>query len=216
MKLVYVVMLMFFSSISISSQNDSLKSNFALSFGIEDIFKLNSFDLDIGFKMIISETNELRIFLAPRFSDHINENEFDVNNGHSKNSNLDFSLGVRSDYLWKIIRNDDFSLFGGPGLIFSIGTKTLESKNNDLGNYILVSESTMDSKSIGFRGILGVEWKVNNWIGIHSEYQYLGSYHWINSETKNHHNENQRTKSISKNYGVSFGSNVLFGLSIYL
>ncbi|MEW6004877.1 MAG: hypothetical protein AB1695_06125 [Stygiobacter sp.] len=209
------VVLMSLIICSIIYPQASLNSQYALSFGIADNFRLDKFNFDIAAKKILDENHQLRLFLSPSITSNNQEDKNNGSNYSQKNELLDYSLGVGADYLWILIKNDEINMFGGTGLIFSFGryNKKISTVFNN-GTYIN-SEISDPSTSIGIRGTLGVEWKVTNKIGIHSEYLFTGLYSWSKTENKNSINGTDKPIEILTSSAVGLTSGVLFGVSIY-
>ncbi len=209
MKLLYVILLCSFICSASYSQQDSSNSKYALSFGIKDILRLTNFDMDIAVKKIIDSSHQLRLFLSP----NITRNKSEDN--RTENISQNYSIGIGSDYLCTLMKEEDISMYGGSGLNFRYrysSTKTTSKNEND----VIIHETINPTTLIGIRGILGVEWKVSNRIGIHSEYLLEGSYSWGEVKTNTSvNNINDPTVETKVNI-ISLGSRVLFGVSIYL
>jgi len=216
MKTIYFILISLFVSTLIYSQSDSLKSRYALSFGISNNFTLNNFDSDIALKKVLDNLDEIRIFISPRISISNFENDYEYNEENSKNNSSSYSLGIGSDYLWGILKKEDIQMFGGSGILFSYGHNN-EKRTTTYGDSVKnITETTRPSFGVGLRGILGVEWKVSKRIGIHSEYllALLYSYSEAENEVSNNGIINQKvTQTID---GISLSTRVLFGISIYL
>lgn len=215
MKSLLVVLIILTFYLPSFSQDSSYIPKYALSFGIKDNFTLSSFDMDIAVKKIFKNSNELRLFLSPRIST-LNQDVTTEGIGQSQEiETSSYTLGIGSDYLWTIIIRDDISMYSGTGLILSYGNmhnKNYSSINDSTNN---TTETNTVSMSAGLRGILGVEWKVNEKIGIHCEYIITGSYFWDKSDYKILRNDVQDIYSKKTGSGIKLGSNVLFGISIY-
>ena len=197
------------------SQDTSFIPKYALSFGIKDNFTLSSFNMDIAMKKIFEDSNQLRLFVSPRITT-LNQDSNVEGTGQSQEiETRNYSLGIGADYLWTLMVQDDFRLFGGPGLILSYSkrqNKNYTSMNDSTNNTNETSAVTTDA---GLRGILGVEWKVSEKIGIHCEYIVTGSYYWEQSDQKIFINGVQDIAIKKTGTGIYLSSNVLFGLSIY-
>lgn len=197
------------------TQDSSYVPKYALSFGIDDNFTLKSFNMDIAVKNIFDNSNQLRLFLSPRIST-LNQDATTDGTGQSQEiETSNYSLGIGADYLWTIIIHNDINLFSGTGLIVSYGkmyNKNYTSMTDSTNN---TTETSTISISTGLRGILGAEWKVSEKIGIHCEYLITGSYFWDKSDFKILRNQVQDIYSKRTGSGITLGSNVLFGLSIY-
>jgi len=218
MKSLYVVLISLIMC-SLMFAQDSTKHNWALSFGIADNFRLTNFNMDIAVKKIIDDEHQLRLFLSPRIYTR-DEDQSSTNSNQTSNfDHVEYSLGVGADYLWILTKNNDFNLFGGTGLVLTYGNLNDKSTSEyDNGNGIdeSISETNTPSISAGMRGILGVEWKVSEKIGIHSEYLLKGIYTWYKIERKSSLNGIDNPNQTSKISSISLGSSVLFGISIYL
>ena len=201
---------------SIYSQADSTESRYALSFGILSDFRLSNFDMDIAGKKIIDETHQLRLFLSPKISTSSEDNEISESTQSAERNFIRFSLGVGADYIWKLLKNDDFNFYGGTGLEFTYGYSHDKSTNiSDIGEKNF-AERKAPFWFTGVRGVLGVEWMVSKKIGIHSEYLLVGLYNWNKSETKSTMNGTSTQTVTSKMSGINLNTQVLFGVSIYL
>jgi len=215
MKSFFVILLSIIMCSIIYSQEDSANSNYALSFGIADNFRLDRFNMDIAVKKIIDDTHQLRLFLSPRVSTRDDEEKMSENNQTRKIELLSYSLGIGADYLWLLIASEDINMFGGTGLVLTYGNRN-EKQTANIDSNRSINETDSPFTNIGIRGTLGVEWKVTDRIGIHSEYLLTGSYNWNKSETKSSINDiDNPTRTITSS-GISLGSAVLFGISIYL
>lgn len=216
MKASFFVLMSLFTCSLIYPQENQINPKYALSFGITDNFRLDSFYMDIAVKKIIDESNQLRLFLSPRISIR-NQDETvsgDIQSQEAESSS--FSLGIGADYLWILLTNEDINMFGGTGLIagYGIEKSDLTTINNDGSKSI--SEISSPSTSIGIRGTLGVEWRVSQKIGIHSEYLVTGLYMWNKSEKKSSSMGEDNFTATRTATQISLSSGVLFGISIYL
>lgn len=198
------------------SQDSSFVPKYALSFGITDNFTLSSFNMDIAVKKIFDNSDQLRLFISPRISTLSQDVIVEGNSITRKLENQSYTIGVGADYLWTIVKHDDISLFGGTGLIVSYQRGYSKNSVSDSDTTNNTTETINPTVNAGVRGILGVEWKVSEKIGIHCEYLVTGSYFWGNAEAKIFHNGEIDINSKSTSSGITLGSNVLFGLSIYL
>lgn len=79
MKTIYGILISLFLSTYIYSQSDSLKSHYAISFGISNNFTLSNFDSDIAFKKILNNLDQIRFFISPRISISNSKNDYDYN-----------------------------------------------------------------------------------------------------------------------------------------
>jgi len=215
MKSFLIIIISLIISSPIFSQNSSEKqNNYAISFGIADNFRLDSFNGEIAVKKIINETQQLRLFLSPRILTNNQEDKISGSNSTSDRELRNYSLGMGADYLWTLIKSEDINMFGGTGLVFTYGKNYSKLTNNSNG-----SKNNRETNSrftnIGIRGTLGVEWKVTDKIGIHSEYILTGSYTWGKSESKSSTNNIDDPTHTQTSSGTSLGSGVLFGISIY-
>ncbi len=205
---------------SLMYSQDSTKHNWALSFGIADNFRLSNFNMDIAVKKIIDDEHQLRLFLSPRISTRNQDQSTTGSNQSDKRDHVEYSLGVGADYLCILTKNEDINLFTGTGLVLTYGNfKDKSTTNSDNGSGSTdeyINETNIPSISVGVRGTLGVEWKVSEKIGIHSEYLLTGSYNWTKQEQKLSVNGVDNRTVTTKSSGISLGTGVLFGISIYL
>lgn len=155
------------------------------------------------------------MFLSPRISTVNDEDIITENNQDQERESLIYSIGVGTDYLWTLITNEDINMFAGTGIILTYGNHNAKVTVNTNGDKN-INEINNPSANIGIRGTLGVEWKVTTNIGIHSEYLYTGSYNWSKAEIKSSINGVNNPIRTRTSTGFSFGSGVLFGVSIYL
>lgn len=63
--LIFAIITLSFSPVL--SQECSNNSDYAMTFGITDNFKLTNFNMDIAVKKIIDEKHQLRLFLSPQY-----------------------------------------------------------------------------------------------------------------------------------------------------
>jgi hypothetical protein len=204
---------------SLMFAQDSTKHNWALSFGIANDFRLTNFNMDIAVKKIIDDEHQLRLFLSPRISTRNQDQSTTGSTTGDKNDDFSYSLGIGGDYLWILINEEDINMFGGTGLVFTYGNdnnKSTSTFDSGTGPNENSNETNTPSINVGIRGTLGVEWKVSEKIGIHSEYLLTGSYNWYKSEHKSSINGVDNPTVITKTSGISLGTGVLFGISIYL
>ena len=216
MKSFFVIVMSLIMCSSIYSQEDSTHPNYALSFGIANNFRLDKFNMDIAVKKIIDNNHQLRLFLSPRISTNNADNEISGSNQTSESKLSNYSIGIGADYLWTLIKNGDVSMFGGTGLVFTYGKNNRKMTSTKINGDKSFSESNAPFTNIGIRGTLGVEWKVSKKIGIHSEYLLTGSYNWNKTETHSSFNGINNPTITSTSSGISLGTGVLFGVSIYL
>jgi hypothetical protein len=214
MKSLFIIFIALTIYSSSFSQDSSYVPKYALSFGIADNFTLKNFNMDIAVKKIFDNTNQLRLFLSPRISKSNQDVTTNAVNQSREEERWNYSLGIGADYLWTIIANDDISLFSGTGLVISYGRNYNKSSIGDNENNT-TTEMKAPSASAGVRGILGVEWKVNKNIGIHCEYLVAGYYSWNKTENSVSQMGSTDINTTIITTGISLGSNVLFGLSIY-
>jgi hypothetical protein len=125
-------------------------------------------------------------------------------------------LGIGADYLWILLTNEVINMFGVTGLIVIYGIDKSDVANTNADGTKSISEITSPYTSLGIRGTLGVECKVSEAIGIHSEYLVTGSYIWNKSELKSSTNGIDNPTITRKLSSVILSSGVLFGVSIYL
>ena len=219
MKSFYVVLISLIMC-SLMLAQDSTKHNWALSFGIGSNFTLTNFNMDIAVKKVIDDEHQLRLFLSPRISTKNEDGITTGSNQSNKRDHVEYSLGVGADYLCLLTKNEDINLFSGTGLILTYGNfKDKLTANSDNGNGSTdeyITEIDIPSLSVGVRGTIGVEWKVNEKIGIHSEYLLTGLYYWTKQEQKLSVNGVDNRTVTNKTNGISLGTSVLFGISIYL
>ncbi len=201
---------------SLSYSQDSTKHNWALSFGIADNFRLSSFNMDIAVKKIIDDEHQLRLFLSPRVWTNNQEQDANGSGQTSEDNRFEYSIGIGADYLWILIIEGDINMFGGTGLVFTYDNNHEKSNNTFDNGDKSFNEINASTVNIGLRGALGVEWKVSEKIGIHSEYLITGSYNWRKSEQKSSLNNLANPTSTYKSSGILLGTTVLFGISIYL
>lgn len=192
--------------------------NYALSFGIGNNFQLSNFNMDIAVKEVLDNQHQVRLFLSPRISTSNTENAQSGSSSTSENDNSNYSLGMGVDYLWQLAAKDEFIMYSGTGVIASYGNGGDNKNTTQFINGGSVSnETTSPFWSVGLRGILGVEWRVSERVGIHSEYVAYGKYSWSKTENKTSGAgvvNPSTTTTTSKRFEL--GSYVLFGLSIYL
>ena len=215
MRSFYIILMSLIISSTIFSQENSKKqNNYALSFGIADNFRLDKFNGEIAVKKIIDNTHQLRFFLSPRILTSNQENKTSGNNSIQVRELRNYSIGVGADYLWTLITSEDINMFGGTGLAFTYGNNN-DKVTVNINGHKSISETSNPFTNIGIRGILGVEWKVTDKIGIHSEYIFTGLYNWNKSEIKSSINNIDNPTTTRTSSGISLGSGVLFGISIY-
>ncbi|HAE87912.1 TPA: hypothetical protein DCG86_07800, partial [Candidatus Marinimicrobia bacterium] len=180
---------------------------YALSFGIGDNFTLKKFNTSIAVKKIRDEKHQIRLFVSPGlYASHATHE--DDGQLMSDNKSQNYSLNIGTDYLWIVLKNRPVNLFTGTGL--AVGYDYSVSKNifyaSDDESIYKTYGTAIEA---GLRGILGVEWRVNPHIGIHSEYLVTGTYRWRKIE-------NTTLDKINKEQVANLSSNVIFGLSVYL
>lgn len=214
MKTIYALLFTVLFTLPLYSQGNNSKPGYALSFGIADNFKLDNFAFDLAVKKILDDKSQLRFFLSPRVT--VNNSEETAQNNIKNEQNVsNYSIGIGADYIWIITNNDDINFFGGGGIIFSAGNEKNEKTLTDSAGRKNVIETKIPKWGAGLRGTLGVEWRVSDKIGLHSEYLFTALYSWDKFETSaslNGVNSPIVTKESSR---FSLGSQVLFGVSIY-
>ncbi|MGK9370092.1 hypothetical protein ACSSWA_14440 [Melioribacter sp. Ez-97] len=208
MKTVFGVIVSLLLSSFVSAQSDTANSRYALTFGISDNFTLSKFDMNIAFKKMLENSNQLRFFISPSINTYDFSHEDSSVVSENDKTSLDFGIGA--DYLWKLIKKDDFIMYGGSGLML------LYSSQNDEGGYSnYKNEIDRTGFTAGLRGILGAEWFISKNIGIHAEYLTFLSYGWNNTERKIFANGQQLPIVKEKSNALSMTTLVLFGLSVY-
>jgi len=204
---------------SIYAQEKQVSPTYALSFGIADNFRLDKFIMDIGITKILDDSHQVRLYVSPRISTTNTDGERGVLFGpdqKNSNENRTYSFGVGADYLWVLMKNDDINLYGGAGLVLNYGLDKRTSTSIYTPGTKQESEDKNSSRSGGLRGVLGAEWMVSNKISIHSEYVVAGSYNWQYIESKFWNDGLEYPTAKTTITGVTLGSGVLFGVSIYL
>ena len=196
------------------AQVDSTQSNYALSFGIGNNFTLSNFNMDIAVKKIIDNKHQLRLFVSPRIS--TNDTKNSGGRLSSENKSQSYSLGIGADYLWILLNKHSINMYGGTGLILAYGHNYIKQgtavDNTSNGSTVTNQPNIM----VGLRGTLGVQWMVNQSIGIHCEYLLTGSYNWSRSEKKEYISNTVLVTNTSKSSSINLSTIVLFGVSIYL
>jgi hypothetical protein len=197
---------------------ESKTRDYALSFGIGNNFTLTNFNMDIAVKEILKDGDQIRLFLSPRVNTHSQETSTSNISTTSESDNNSYTLGLGADYLFKILSKDDFDMYGGGGLYSAFGNDG-DSKNINKypnGNST-TSEVTAPTWGVGIRGVLGVEWRASDRVGIHCEYLALATYYWKKVENKQSSTGTiNPVTSTTKISTFNLGSRVVFGLSIYL
>lgn len=214
MKTFMVILMGFIGVSAMYSQEKPASPKYALSFGMAGNFTLDKFNGSIAVKKILDDTHQIRVFLSPSISSSKDETDNESFIKKETRESVDLSLGIGADYLWMLLNDEDFNMFGGTGLSFTYGyyrNKTVTPTSSG-GENIL--DSTTPSIYMGVRGILGVEWMVSKRIGIHSEYLLSGFYRWQKSMFRSNSLANPDRTTIGNR--ISLSSSVLFGVSIYL
>ncbi len=216
MKTFMVILMGFISVSTMYSQEKSASPKYALSFGIADNFRLDKFIMDIGITKILDDEHRLRLFLSPRIlTSNLNE-EFSYNDHKNENKSKNNSLSIGADFLFTLVKEDDISLYTGPGLVYTFGlNNNISTSESSIGGK-QVQENNLPYYNIGFRGNLGVEWMVSKRISIHSEYVLTGAYNHQKTESTTWINNVDQGKSTRTTTGFSLATGVLFGVSIYL
>lgn len=217
MKALTTIILSIILCTSVYSQEESKEQKYALSFGIGNNFTLTNFNMDIAVKRILDDSRQIRLFLSPRFSSGRTEGVTNTNTSSSENTNVSYTFGLGVDHLWRLASKKEFNMYGGGGVAGYYG--------NDGDNEVILKYPTGSTNfsgsnspfwSVAIRGILGVEWKVSEGIGIHSEYVLYLSYQWRKTETTTSVGTLRPSVNTSKSTRVGLISNALFGISIYL
>jgi hypothetical protein len=216
MKSSFIVMLSIIFCSLIYSQESTSHPSYALSFGVADNFRLDRFNMDIAVKKIISDKNQIRLLLSPRLSMRSNDETISGNNLSQEVKTVNLSMGVGSDYLWTLLKNEEIQMFGGTGLMATYGKDKNDRTTTNIDKTISKSETNSPFINIGIRGTLGVEWKVSKSIGIHGEYLATCSYNWSRTETISSLNGISNPTISSKSSGLTLFTGVLFGVSVYL
>ncbi len=216
MKCIYVVLISLVLSIQYYSQTDSSKSNYALSFGISNNFTLSNFNMDIAAKKVLDNTNQIRLFLSPRLSLYNSEEERRENTEMTENESTRYSIGIGVDYIWLLSSIDNFNMYSGTGLVAHYGIDKSEKRLTYSDGNKGLEERSKPYTNLGIRGIIGVEWKVSQRIGIHSEYLLTLSHTWRSSESDFSYNGVNNTHLTSTTSSILLVSQVLFGVSVYL
>ena len=215
MKTFMVILMGFIGVSTMYSQDKPASSKYALSFGMADNFRLDKFNGSIAVKKIIDDEHQLRLFLIPSFSTTAEQKSEQGNSDKNTHEYFNFSLGIGTDYLWTLMNNGDVNMFGGSGVSFTYGYYQDKSilKNSSGDEYMSLQKAPFTE--MGIRSVLGVEWRVNTKIGIHSEYLMSGLYSWQKSETGLTGGIFRPTQTKTTNK-FTITSSVLFGVSIYL
>lgn len=216
MKSSFIVMLSLVLCSLLYSQENTSNSRYALSFGIADNFRLDRFNMDIAVKKIISDNNQIRLFLSPRLTMRNNDETISGSIQSQEIKTVNLSMGAGADYLWTLLKNEEVKMFGGTGFIATYGIDKNDRTTTNIDRIISKSETNSPFINIGIRGTLGVEWKVSKSIGIHGEYLVTCSYNWSKSETITSLSGNSTPTITSKSSGLALFTGVLFGVSVYL
>jgi hypothetical protein len=216
MKAIYVVLISLFISAQIYSQSDSSKSCYALSFGISNNFTLTNLDADIAVKKVLDNSDQIRLLFSPRVLSTAATYDKNYDNDDYIYERTSYSVGIGADYLWNLVKEDDFQMFGGSGVIFSLGNNLVNETNVHIDTLNTIYESWSPVYGVGLRGSLGVEWKVSKRIGIHCEYLMTVLYNYQKLEEKETNYGMSNPVETETYERVILGSRVLFGLSVYL
>ncbi|MFA6981018.1 MAG: hypothetical protein WC209_16965 [Ignavibacteriaceae bacterium] len=219
MKTFMVILMGFIGVSAMYSQDKPASPKYALSFGIADNFRLDKFIMDIGITKILDDEHQLRVFISPRiYTNNSNQENVMGNIAKGIDEATHNSFGIGTDFLWILINEDDLRMYGGPGLVYTIGLEDSKSTSEYANGDKYVREDRIPFYNIGVKGNLGVEWMVSKRISLHSEYVLTGLYGkqkrdsnvWVNG-VKDQASDHRRTTT-----SFSLATGVLFGVSIYL
>ncbi len=192
---------------------DNLPNNgYALSFGISQNFTLSDYDGFIAFKKIFNSGNQLRFLLRPDYTYKSNSIEDNQNiYDKSETTSNGFVLSLGTDYLWRLLQNNNVQMYGGGGFLLGYNNSKTE-QTTTYSDSTLTSTSKINFWTFGIRGILGAEWLVTKNIGLHAEYIFNVKYNNKKTDTIQ---DNNPTAS-RKDDEFSLGQSVFFGISFYL
>lgn len=217
MKSISAILISIIMCSALYAQQDSTKSDYAITFGIADNFRLDKFNMDFAVKKILDDKHQLRLMISPSISGIDSEQDMGYNSTlpPAKRDDLSYSISLAVDYFWYPLQSGNVFLYTGPGLSVSFEGLSQKSTNYQDSQTKIVNENETSYTGIGIRGILGAEWKVTENIGIHSEYLFTGSYGSTKEETKSNIGNVSNKMEQTRNRYI-FRSVVLFGVSIYL
>lgn len=216
MKTFMVILMGFIGVTTIYSQEKVASPKYALSFGIADNFRLDKFIMDIGITKVLDDSHQLRLFISPRISTN-NQDEEDSRNLYKYyDKTFTNSFGIGSDFLWIFLSDEDFRMYGGPGLVYTIGVNNSKNTTEHANGDKFVRENKVPYYNVGFRGNLGVEWLVTKRISLHSEYVLYGLFSRQKTEVTTWQTNSETSKTTRTTSGFTLNTGVLFGVSIYL
>jgi len=217
-------------------QNELDAKEWSLSFGIDQIFTLKSFQgSTISLSKYISSNEEIRFGFSNSFNGKTskrNSNYFADDTLYSfeksdgENNPKSFSLICQYQNHFQKRGNITAYFSTGPSLSYSSSFSENENTENDFSNTVgkSISNSEGTNFSIGLMNSLGVEWDFHQSLSVHAEYQIYAGYTWNDNKSKStterfFPNDDiwkrvSETKSKDSGWVIS-NSNLLFGLSVF-
>ncbi len=242
-KIVFIVLLVHLMIVNSFSQentedkdstaiNGLYKGSWAFQFKISSNFTLNSFNgANIALKYHFSSKNALRIGVSlntdnrsDNFDNQIIGNPLTTYSVGESDRNA-YYVTVRPLYLFYPKVNKKVSFYLGAGLVLGYGYNKYETNNKTFNGDTLIAKTyymgRLNSYSIGFSMIGGVEIFVTKYLSLHAEYGSDLSYDY--SEEKRERTEESvkngnKTENVINNNQHKYyfrPSNVLFGVSVY-
>ena len=195
-KLSLTVLAVFFSSISLFAQTDSVKCNSQIQFHLINGYSLSYFNLlssstglrfkaDLGLNGSSGNSEQSQIY----YNNGSNNSADDVQKSKEDRSSSSqyFNLAVNYFWLSNIAKEIHLYLGVGPLISFSRYNSENDRERNAISNYPAsrsVYETTSSSLGLGIQGVIGIECPVTEKISLLAEFNLNGTYSWDRWKSK--------------------------------
>lgn len=199
-----IVLAVFFSSISLFAQTDSLKCNSQIQFHLINGYSLSYLNLlssstglrfkaDLGFGGSTSNLENVQ----NNYSSGSSNSGFDIQKSNEERSSSTQSLNFSLNYFWFANIIKEIKLYVGIGPMIGFSRYSNEYNQGRIATSYYneskyFNEATFSSIGIGFQGVIGIECPVTEKISLLAEFNLSGTYSWDYWKNKS---ENQGTLS---------------------
>lgn len=199
-----IVLAVFFSSISLFAQTDSVKYNSQIQFHLINGYSLSylnllssstglRFKVDLGLNGSSGNSERSQIY----YNNGSNNSAVDVQKFKEDKSSSSQYLNLAVNYFWLSNITKEIRLYLGVGPLISFSRYNSENnqERNATSNYPAsrsVYETTSSSFGLGIQGVIGIECAVTEKISLLAEFNLSGTYSWDYWKNKS---ENQGTLS---------------------
>ncbi len=223
-----IALTIFFSSISLFAQTDSVKCNSQIQFHLVNGYSLSylnmlssstgmRFKVDLALNGSSSNSDQVQNY----FSSGSNNPPSDIqkfNNDRSSDSQI---INLIANYLWISNIVKEIRLYVGIGPMVSFSRYSNENtQDRSAASYYSASnsfnEQTSSSFGLGLQGTIGLECLVTEKISLLAEFNLDGTYSWVHWKDRNGNQQETLSRTETTEDGNSWGyglNNLKIGIS---